>query len=68
MLGHVNITSTQDYTFVTLERNINFHQVPNKQLDSLIDKNNTFSNGEQAHLDKLDKILSQLHDIDSKPM
>ena len=41
-------------------RNINFHQVPNKQLENLIDKYNAFANGEQAHLEKLDSILSQV--------
>ena len=41
-------------------RNINFHQTPNKKLNSLIDKYNAFANGDQAHLEKLEKILSQL--------
>ncbi|WP_170252810.1 Fic family protein [Colwellia echini] len=47
-------------------RNINFHQVQNKQLDNLIDKYKAFANGEQVHLEKLDNILSQLHGNGSK--
>ncbi len=38
-------------------RNISFHQAPNKQLDSLIDKYKAFADGEQAHLEKLNNIL-----------
>lgn len=49
-------------------RNINFHKAKNRQLDALIDKYNAFANGESAHLEKLNSILSQLHDNGSKPM
>jgi uncharacterized membrane-anchored protein YjiN (DUF445 family) len=45
-----------------IARNISFHQAPNKQLDSLIDKYKAFADGEQAHLERLNNILSQLHD------
>ncbi|NQY89733.1 MAG: Fic family protein [Colwellia sp.] len=41
-------------------RNINFHQGQNKQLARLIDKYKAFADGEQAHLEKLDNILTQL--------
>jgi len=45
-----------------IQRNINFYQAPNIQLDSLIDKYKTFADVEQAQLEKLDNILSQLSD------
>lgn len=51
-----------------IQQNINFHQAPNRQLDSLIDKYKAFADSEQAHLEKLDNILSQLHKNGLKPM
>lgn len=43
-----------------IQRNINFHQAPNDQLNRLIDKYKAFANDEQAYLDKLENLLSQI--------
>ena len=50
-----------------IQRNINFHQAPNRKLDKLIETYKEFSNSDNAHLNKLDKLLSQLDDGESSP-
>lgn len=50
-----------------IQRNINFHQAPNKQLNKLIDKFKEFADGDQVQLDNLDKLLEQLKGSDLSP-
>ena len=45
-----------------IQRNINFHQSPNKQLNKLIDKYKVFADDNPEHLEKLNELLSQLDD------
>ena len=50
-----------------IQRNINFHQSPNKQLNKLIDKYKVFSDDNPEHLEKLNELLSQLDDSGFTP-
>jgi predicted transcriptional regulator len=50
-----------------IQRNINFHQVPNRKLNKLIETYKEFANSDNVHLNKLDKLLSQLDDGEFSP-
>lgn len=43
-----------------IQRNINFHKAPNRQLNKLINKYKAFADGDQDQLYKLANLLSQL--------
>jgi Fic family protein len=45
-----------------IQRNINFHQAPNRKLETLINKYKEFANGEIEYLEKLDILLSGFYD------
>lgn len=47
-----------------IQRNIDFHQAPNRALNRLIDKYKSFANDDDDYLKKLNELLSQLENSD----
>jgi len=55
----VKIRMTLEEISGDIQRNIDFHQSPNKALNRLIDKYKSFANEDEAYLDRLDELLSE---------